>query len=73
MSAWWRGCLVGCHCLFIYRLPRVLTPDPFPTILHSKWEEFKAKQKEWNAWMDEERKVRDAERKARQEEYLRKQ
>lgn len=40
--------------------------------IKEKWEEFKAKKKEWDLWMDEERKVRDAEKKARQEEYLRK-
>ena len=40
--------------------------------VHRKWDEFKQQKKDWEAWMDEERKVRDAERKARNEEYQRK-
>jgi hypothetical protein len=70
-------------CAFQIVAERPPTYTPFSSSTHThtyattrrtdrKWEEFKAKQKEWNAWMDEERKVRDAERKARQEEYLRK-
>ena len=38
----------------------------------SLWDEFKENKKKWEAYMDEERKVREAEKKARHEEYLRK-
>ena len=37
-----------------------------------KWDEFKAARKEWDAYMDEERKVREAERKAQKEEWEKK-
>ena len=37
-----------------------------------KWDEFKAAKKEWEAFIDEEKKVREAERKAQKEEWERK-
>lgn len=43
-----------------------------PPLPHRLWDEFKQQKKDFDVYMDEERKVRDAQRKIRDEEYQKK-